>query len=126
MLFEAERSKAFPERQKVYKSTKALFFLGTPHTGSDWAGWGAIASGLASVIFDTNSTELKHLKVNGELLIQLEKNFEPLIGERTFWIYTFNEAKGYKPLPLLKSKVGRCLIKLPITVLKNGPNLGRS
>ena len=113
MLFDAERSKAFPDRQKVYQSTKALFFLGTPHKGSDWAGWGEIARGLASVIFDTNPSLIKHLKVNGEPLMQLEKNFEPLIYLRTFWIYTFTEAKVYKPLPLLNSKVGRCQIKLP-------------
>ncbi|MCJ1424016.1 hypothetical protein MMC29_001903 [Sticta canariensis] len=105
MLFDAERSKLILERQNVYKSTKALFFLGTPHKGSNWAGWGDIASGLASVVMDTNSRELKHLKPNGEALMQLEKNFEELIGLRTFWIYTFTEAKGYKPLPLLKSKI---------------------
>lgn len=113
MLFDAERSKAFPDRQKVYQSTKALFFLGTPHKGSNWAVWGEIARELASVIFDTNPSLIKHLKVNGEALMQLEKNFEPLIYLRTFWIFTFAEAKGYKPLPLLNSKVGCYEIKLP-------------
>lgn len=125
MLFDAERFKAIPERQNVYKSTKALFFLGTPHTGSDWAVWGEIASGLASVIFDTNSRELKHLKDHGEALMQLEINFEHLIGERTFSIYTFNEAKGYKPLPLLKSKVGPYLINC-LSNPEKWSNLGRS
>jgi hypothetical protein len=113
MLFDVERSKAFPDRQTVYQSTKALFFLGTPHKGSDWAGWGEIVRGLASVIFDTNPLLIKHLEVNCESLMQLEKNFEALIYPRTFWIYSFTEAKGFKPLPLLNSKVGRCQIKLP-------------
>ena len=105
MLFEAERAEAQPQRRKVYLSTRALFFLGTPHRGSDWAGWGEIASGLAGVVFDTNPSSIKQLEVNGEPLMQLEKNFGLLVYRRTFSIYTFTEAKGYKPLPLLRSKV---------------------
>lgn len=105
MLFEAERAEALPQRRKVYLSTRALFFLGTPHRGSDWAIWGEIARVLAGVVFDTNSSSIKSLKVNGEPLMQLEKNFGLLIYRRTFSIYTFTEAKGFKPLPLLRSKV---------------------
>ena len=105
MLFDAERLKAFPDRQKVYQSTKALFFLGTPHKGSDWAGWGEIVRGLASLIFDTNPSLIRHLKVDREALMQLEKNFEPLVYHRTFWIYTFTEAKAFSPLPLLNSRL---------------------
>lgn len=106
MLFEADRSKALPQRRNVYLSTRALFFLGTPHRGSDWTGWGEIVRGLAGVIFDTNPSLVKHLEVNGEPLMQLEKNFAPLVHDRTFWVYTFTEAQGFKPVPLLKSKVG--------------------
>jgi hypothetical protein len=105
MLFEAERSEAFPERKEIYSSTKAIFFLGTPHRGSNWAQWGEIATNLAGVVFDTNSASIKHLKVNGGDLMQLQKNFELLLYRRTFWVYTFIEAKGFKPLPFLKSKV---------------------
>ncbi|OTA68365.1 hypothetical protein K449DRAFT_143998 [Hypoxylon sp. EC38] len=104
MLFQAERS-IFPEQQKVHQSTKGLFFLGTPHTGSDYAAWGEIGRHFIKLAFDTNPTILKNLKVNGEPLKQLEKNFDRLIHERTFWIYTFTEAKGYSPMPFLRSKV---------------------
>lgn len=113
MLFEAERAEALPQRRKVYLSTRALFFLGTPHRGSGYAEWGEIARGLAGVVFDTNPSLIKHLKVNGEPLMQLEKNFGLLVYRRTFWTYTFIEAKGFKPVPFLKSKVGLCLIKAP-------------
>ena len=106
MLFEAERSLAFPERCKVYSSTKALFFLGTPHSGSDWAQWGEIARSIAALIFDTNPSSIKHLEVNGESLMQLQNNFDKLIWLRTFWIYTFIEAEGFKPVPFLNAKVG--------------------
>lgn len=99
------------QRQKVYKSTKALFFLGTPHRGSSWAAWGEIATGLAGTIFDTNSALIKHLEVNGEALMQLEKNFGTLIHKRTFLTKTFKEGRNYKPLPLLKSKVCLGLLK---------------
>ena len=105
MLFDADRSEALPPRRKVYLSTRALFFLGTPHRGSDWTGWGEMARGLAGVMFDTNPTLIKHLRVNGEPLMQLEKHFGSLIYRRTFWVYTFIEAKGFKPLPFLNSKV---------------------
>ena len=108
MLFDADRFEALPQRRKVYSSTRALFFLGTPHRGSDFAGWGEIARKVAGVMFSTNPSSIRHLKVNGEPLMQLEKNFEPLIYRRTFWVYTFIEAKGFKPVPLLDSKVSRC------------------
>ena len=105
MLFEAKQTEAFPQRRNVYLSTKALFFLGTPHRGSDWTVWGEIARGLANVIFDTNKSLIKNMKVNGEPLVQLEKNFEHLVYLRTFLIYTFTESEGFKPFPFLNSKV---------------------
>ena len=105
MLFDADRSEALAHRRKIYLSTKALFFLGTPHRGSDWAGWGEIARKLAGVIFSTNSSSIRHLKVNAEPLMQLEKNFGSLVYRRTFLVYTFIEAKGFKPVPLLDFKV---------------------
>ena len=107
MLFDADQSEALPQRRKVYLSTRALFFLGTPHRGSDWAGWGEIARKFAGLIFSTNPSSIKHLKVNGEPLMQLEKYFGSLVYRRTFWVYTFIEAKGFKPVPLLDSKVSR-------------------
>lgn len=121
MLCDADRSQAFRERLEIYSSTKDLLFLGTPHRGSEYAGWGEIARCLAGVVFDTNSSLLKHLKVHNESLMQLEKHFDDLIYRRDFWIKTFIEAKGYKPLPLLTSKV--CLtwflISIQNPVLKN-------
>ena len=106
MLFESFLSaEELIQRQKVYVSTKALFFLGTPHRGSNWASWGEIATGLASTIFDTNPALIKHLEVNGEALMQLEKNFGILIHKRSFLTKTFKEGRNFKALPLLKSKV---------------------
>ena len=112
MLFDAKRSEVFPDRRKLYSSTNALFFLGTPHRGSEWAEWGVIARGLGGVIFDTNSSSFKHLTVNNESLMQLEKHFDDLVYRRTFWIKTFTEAKGFKPLPFLNSKVGLSQIRV--------------
>ncbi|RYP57635.1 hypothetical protein DL769_009356 [Monosporascus sp. CRB-8-3] len=44
--------------------TKFIVFLGTPHRGSSFAGWGGIASNLASVALqDSNKRILKTLKV---------------------------------------------------------------
>lgn len=105
MLFDFDRSEALPRRREVYLSTRALFFLGTLHRGSDWTAWGKIARGLAGVMFDTNLSLIKQLRVNGETLMQLEKHFGSLIYRRTFLVYTFIEAQGFKPLPFLNSKV---------------------
>ena len=108
MLLDAYQSEAHPQRLQIYSATRALFFLGTPHRGSDWAGWGEIARGLASVVFDTNKSSIKHLQVNGESLMQLEKNFGLLVYRRTFSVYTFTEAKSFMSLPFLNSKVDQC------------------
>lgn len=78
MLFRASLSEAIPARRQIYTSTKALLFLGTPHRGTDWAGWGEIATAVAKLFFDTNSASIKHLKVNGDALVQLQSNFENL------------------------------------------------
>lgn len=69
MLFDFDRSEALPRRREVYLSTRALFFLGTLHRGSDWTGWGKIARSLAGAIFDTNLSLIKQLRVNGETLM---------------------------------------------------------
>lgn len=105
MLFNAERSAAFPDRKEIYESTKALFFLGTPHRGSDWAQWGEIARVLVNVIFDTNSQLIKDLEVYGRRLTELQDHFVNLLYHRTFYVYTFTEAQDFKPYLLLKSKV---------------------
>jgi uncharacterized membrane protein len=105
MLCDAKESEAFPDRQKIYEWTRAIFFFGTPHQGSNFAAWAEIARGFAKVIFDTNSKSVKQLKVHSESLVQLQKHFDALIYKRTFWIYTFTEAQGYRPVPLLNSKV---------------------
>ena len=105
MLFVADRSEAHLQNRKVYLATTALFFLGTPHRGSSYAGWGEIARGLTSIFFDTNPSLIINLKAYNEHLMQLQDNFGLLLFRRTFWVYTFIEAKGFKPLPFLKSKV---------------------
>ena len=99
------------QKHKVYVSTKALFFLGTPHRGSNWASWGEIATGLAGTIFDTNPGLVKHLEVNGEALMQLEKNFRILLYKRTFLTKTFSEGRNFKPHLFLRSKVCLGLLK---------------
>lgn len=115
MLLQAKMSEALPERQDIYSSTKALFCLGTPHRGSTYAAWGDIARGLVGILFDSNPTLIKNLKINAGPLIRLQKDFEHLVGGRTFWVYTFTEAKGYKPYPFLKSKASRDTESDPLT-----------
>ena len=84
MLSDSDRSETLPRRREVYLSTREVFFLGMPHRGSDWTGWGEITRSLAGVTFDTNPSLIKHLKVNGQPLMQLEEHFGSLIYRRTF------------------------------------------
>lgn len=106
VLFASKLAEGRRELLDIYNSTKALLFLGTPHRGSDYAAWGKIAERIASVaLFDTNARNLEHLSVNGEHLAQLAQNFEGLLYHRTFSIYSYQEAKGYKGVKLLNDKV---------------------
>jgi hypothetical protein len=106
VLFTSKLAEGRPELMDIYKSTEALLFLGTPHRGSDYAAWGKIAERIVSAaFFDTNGKTLEHLTVNGEHLAQLAQNFEGLLYNRTFSIYSYQEAKGYKGVKLLNNKV---------------------
>lgn len=49
--------------------TKLIIFLGTPHRGSAYAGWGQIAANLARLASQApNKKILRGLEVNGEVL----------------------------------------------------------
>jgi hypothetical protein len=51
-------------------STYGLFFLGTPHQGTDKASWGEILVSVASVFIHTNQNLLQHLGRDSEWLQQ--------------------------------------------------------
>jgi hypothetical protein len=89
--------------------TKLVIFLGTPHWGSAYAGWGQIASNLARVALqDSNKRLLETLEVNNEVLNNIHEEFKTIAFKGTLKIYTFQESRGVTSIKGLSEKVGSC------------------
>jgi hypothetical protein len=75
--------------------TKLVVFLGTPHRGSAYAGWGQIASNLARVALqDSNKKILETLEVNNEVLDNIHEEFKTIAFAGAIKIHSFQEAQG--------------------------------
>jgi ankyrin repeat domain-containing protein 50 len=96
---------AEPSFFDIYISTEAIFFLGTPHRGSDKARIAEVVRKIVSVSgFDTTDNNLKALKVNSAELEMIHEHFMNLYEQkdRHFKILTFQEAKGVIGINYLK------------------------
>lgn len=81
-------------------------FLGTPHRGSTYAGWGEIASNLASLARqDSNKRLIQTLQVNGEVLDNIHEEFKTILSKYDIKVHSFQEAKGISGMKGLDSKV---------------------
>ncbi|KAI1455276.1 hypothetical protein F4805DRAFT_468791 [Annulohypoxylon moriforme] len=86
--------------------TKLIIFLGTPHQGSSYAGWGAIASNLAGLALqDTNKRIVKTLEVNSEVLDNIQEEFLRVVPDADIRIHSFQEARGISGVKGLHGKV---------------------
>ncbi|KFY18110.1 hypothetical protein V492_00135 [Pseudogymnoascus sp. VKM F-4246] len=86
--------------------TKAIIFLGTPHRGSSYAGWGAIASKLAKVALqDSNKKIVDTLEVNSEVLDNIHEEFKTIVHISSIKIHSFQEARGISGVKGLHNKV---------------------
>ena len=91
----------------VRDRTKLVIFLGTPHRGSAYAGWGQIASNLARLALqDSNKRLLETLEVNNEILDNIHEEFKTIEYKGTLKIHTFQEARGITGMKGLNEKVG--------------------
>ncbi|KAL5321552.1 hypothetical protein ACEPPN_009511 [Leptodophora sp. 'Broadleaf-Isolate-01'] len=93
-----------PALTDIYKSTRAIFFLGTPHRGSGKASIGEIARRIASASgLDTSDQNLRALKVNSIELEMIHESFVRLYEQkdRHFEVITFQETKGYSRIAVL-------------------------
>jgi hypothetical protein len=91
----------------VRDRTKLVIFLGTPHRGSAYAGWGQIASNLARLALqDSNKRLLETLEVNNEILDNIHEEFKTIAYKGTLKIHTFQEARGITGMKGLNEKVG--------------------
>ncbi|KAI4940646.1 hypothetical protein J4E91_011283 [Alternaria rosae] len=97
---------AIRRSEMVRDRTKLVVFLGTPHRGSAYAGWGQIASNLARVALqDSNKRLLETLEVNNEVLDNIHEEFKTIAFKGTLKIYTFQESRGISSIKGLSEKV---------------------
>ncbi|RDW63751.1 hypothetical protein BP6252_11296 [Coleophoma cylindrospora] len=97
---------ALHRSETICKRTKLIIFLGTPHRGSAYAGWGQIASNLASLILqDSNKRLIQTLEVNGEVLDNIHEEFKTILGKYAIKVHSFQEAKGISGMKGLDSMV---------------------
>lgn len=86
--------------------TKLIIFLGTPHRGSAYAGWGEIASNLALLALqDSNKNIIKTLEVNSEVLDNIHEEFKTIADQSRIRIHSFQEARGISGMKGLHNKV---------------------
>ena len=103
------RLQAIRRSEMVRDRTKLVIFLGTPHRGSAYAGWGQIASNLARVALqDSNKRLLETLEVNNEVLDNIHEEFKTIAFKGTLKIHTFQESRGITGMKGLNEKVGSC------------------
>lgn len=89
---------------EIFKSTKAVFFLGTPHRGSGKASIGEMARRIASASgLDTFDQNLRALQVNSIELEMIHESFVRLYEQNDchFQVITFQETKGYSRIAVL-------------------------
>ncbi|KAI0466857.1 hypothetical protein F4859DRAFT_518693 [Xylaria cf. heliscus] len=86
--------------------TKLVVFLGTPHRGSSYAGWGVIASNLASLAFhDANKKIVQALEVNSEVLDNIQDEFLRIAHRAGIKVHSFQEARAISGVKGLHGKV---------------------
>ncbi|KAL2200935.1 hypothetical protein P885DRAFT_26612, partial [Corynascus similis CBS 632.67] len=86
--------------------TKLIIFLGTPHRGSAYAGWGEVVSNLALLALqDSNKEIMKALEVNGEVLDNIHEEFKTIADQSRIRIHSFQEARGISGMKGLHNKV---------------------
>ncbi|KAI8651259.1 NB-ARC domain-containing protein [Fusarium keratoplasticum] len=86
--------------------TKFIIFLGTPHRGSQYAGWSVIASNLAScALQNTNKKIVQTLEVNSEVLDNIHEEFVKIVLETGLKIHSFQEGRGLSGVKGFSGKV---------------------
>jgi hypothetical protein len=71
--------------RSIYVSTFGIMFLGTPHMGSDAAGWGLMLQGMTDAVipkkfFESESVLLRTLKKDSETLVDINDHFMDIFG----------------------------------------------
>ncbi len=97
---------ALHRSETVRERTRLIVFLGTPHRGSEYAGWREIASNLAKLgLQDSNKRLVQTLEVNAEVLDNIHEEFKAILNNCNIKVHSFQEAQGISGMKGLDSKV---------------------
>ena len=115
-LIEAPKPADDPSFRLVYDNTHAIIFFGTPHRGSDLAGWGRLLSTIVQAAqIDTNKSILMELdpEGGGSKLDELRLDFDNVLRDnqraKELRVFSFQEEEGMTGVSLLGNKVSlRC------------------
>jgi hypothetical protein len=98
-----------PKFSNVVDRVNTVMFFGTPHRGSDIAGWGRIASNIANAALqDTNGSLLTDLQVDSQVLDLIHDDFLKLLHKKNIKIHSFQEGRGLTGVKGLNGKVLFC------------------
>ncbi|OBR03258.1 LipA and NB-ARC domain-containing protein [Colletotrichum higginsianum IMI 349063] len=78
----ASRNSAEAHIRSVYDSTAGVCFMGTPHCGSTLAGWATVFGQIATVVKKTNTSILKVLEPESEVLALIQGDFHTMLRNR--------------------------------------------
>ena len=95
-----------PEDESIYKSTRGIAFIGTPHHGSKGADWAEQLEKLAFFAGQSvNTSILEDLGKNSKTLEQLNSDFTALLREARFYTRCFYESSGMTSFKLVGRRV---------------------
>lgn len=99
---------AIKRSQPCQERTRLVVFLGTPHRGSDAAGWGIIAANLTKLALqDPSQRLLDTLQVDSEVLDNIHHDFVTTLDQSTgrIKVHSFQEARAMTGIKGLSGKV---------------------
>ena len=92
--------------KRIYLSTNAIFFLGTPHRGGNYVNLGLTARKILICSgFDANDKVLLDLKLDSSTAKLLSEEFSKILDEIRPNVYSFQEATGLSGFGPLSGKV---------------------
>jgi protein SERAC1 len=79
--------------QSIFRSTRGIILLGTPHQGDGLTEWAKALSTLTGVKRQTNDAMLEILRRDSEVLARIQDSFCTMITE--------GNKKGFRPIEVI-------------------------
>jgi protein SERAC1 len=90
----AKEQKDYSNVYEVFRRTKGIIFLGTPHRGAygSYADFGVILQRMTSIFLHQNNHHLlSSLKGDSETLERLAESFARMLNDKSFSVHSFVE-----------------------------------